>query len=63
MQINSIVETPEGAVTVSANLSPEQVQFLLEVGLNVVLAKGAKPFVQRDSFSPDQLHPGTENLQ
>ncbi len=63
MQINSVVETPEGAVEVSANLSPEQVQFLLEVGLNVVLAKGAKPFVQKDNFSVEQLHPGTETVQ
>lgn len=63
MQINSVVETPEGAVEVSANLSPEQVQFLLEVGLNVVLAKGAKPFVQKGSFTVDQLHDGPEVVQ
>ena len=63
MQINSVVETPEGAVEVSANLSPEQVQFLLEVGLNVVLAKGAKPFVQSSDFTSDQLHPGPETVQ
>lgn len=63
MQINSIVETPEGAVEVNANLSPEQVQFLLEVGLNVVLAKGAKPFVQKNSYTTDQLHEGPEIIQ
>jgi len=63
MQINSVVETPEGAVEVSANLSPEQVQFLLEVGLNVVLAKGAKPFIQREDFTADQLHQGPEIVQ
>jgi len=63
MKINSIVETPEGAVEVSANLSPEQVQFLLEVGLNVVLAKGARPFVQENNFTVDQLHGGTETVQ
>ena len=63
MQINSIVETPEGAVEVNANLSPEQVQFLLEVGLNVVLAKGAKPFIQKEDFTIDQLHQGPEIIQ
>lgn len=57
------METPEGAVEVQANLSPEQVQFLIEVGLNVVLAKGAKPFVQKDSYTVDQLHSGTETVQ
>ncbi len=63
MQINSIVETPEGAVEVNANLSPEQVQFLLEVGLNVVLVKGAKPFIQKEDFTIDQLHQGPEIIQ
>lgn len=63
MQIQKTIELDDGSVEVSANLSPEQVQFLLEVGLNVVLAKGAKPFIQRDSFTVDQLHEGSEVVQ
>lgn len=63
MQIQKIIETPEGAVEVQANLSPEQVQFLLEVGLNVVLAKGAKPFLTPEEFDPHQFVPGPKIIQ
>jgi hypothetical protein len=63
MKITNLVETPEGAVEVEANLSPEQVQFLIEVGLNVVLAKGAKPFLTSGDFGVDQVHAGTDTQQ
>lgn len=63
MQIQKTIELDDGSVEVSANLSPEQVQFLIEVGLNVVLAKGTKPFVQKGSFTVDQLHDGPEVVQ
>jgi hypothetical protein len=58
-----VVETPEGDVEIQANLSSEQVRFLIEVGLNVVLAKGAKPFVQSADFTPDQILQGPETVQ
>lgn len=63
MRINQIVETPEGEVEVSANLSEEQTRFLIEVGLNVVLAKGAKPFIQDTDFEPSQILTGTDTIQ
>jgi hypothetical protein len=58
-----VVETPEGAVEIQANLSEEQVKFLIEVGLNVVLAKGAKPFIQASDYTPDQILTGTGTVQ
>ena len=63
MQIDKIIETPEGAVEIKASLTAEQVQFLLEVGLNVVLAKGAKPFLSHEEFDRHQLHNGTDTIQ
>ncbi len=63
MIINQVVETPEGAVEIQANLSEEQVKFLIEVGLNVVLAKGAKPFIQSSDYTPDQILTGTGTVQ
>jgi len=63
MIINQVVETPDGAVELQANLSPEQVKFLIEVGLNIVLAKGAKTFIQSEEFSIDQIHPETTSVQ
>lgn len=41
-------------------LSNEQVQFLLEVGLNVVLANGATPFATENEIEPQDIHVGTE---
>lgn len=63
MQINKTIETEDGAVEIQASLSPEQVQFLIEVGLNVVLAKGAKPFIRAEDFTIDQLHVGPRTTQ
>jgi hypothetical protein len=59
MQINKIIETEDGAVEVNATLSPEQVQFLLEVGLSIVLAKGAKTFMVQKEREPSSLIQGT----
>lgn len=58
-----MIETPDGAVEVQANLSPEQVKFLLEVGLNIVLAKGAAPFVSNKDFTEEQIHTGSDTVQ
>jgi hypothetical protein len=63
MIINQVVETPEGEVEVHANLSNEQVKFLIEVGLNVVLAKGAKPFIQTHDYTADQILTGNGTVQ
>ena len=63
MLINQVIETPEGAVEVNANLSNEQVKFLIEVGLNVVLSRGAQPFIQKTDYTPDQIIPGTDTIQ
>ncbi len=63
MQIQKTIETEDGAVEIRANLSPEQVQFLLEVALNVVLAKGAKPFLTPNDFDEHDLHDGVDSVQ
>lgn len=63
MQIDTVVETKEGPVEIKANLNEDQVKFLLEVGINVVMANGAKPFLTKDDFTPDQLHNGNQIKQ
>ena len=63
MQIQKTIELDDGSVEVSANLSPEQVQFLIEVGLNVVLAKGAKPFIRPNEHPMHDLHDGSDAVQ
>jgi hypothetical protein len=59
MQIKSLVETEDGAAEIQANLSEEQVKFLVEVGLNVVRAKGAQPFLAKTEVDVHQLVQGT----
>lgn len=63
MIINQVIETPEGAVEIQANLSPEQVKFLIEVGLNLVLAKGAVPFIKEGDFGVEQIQSAVDTVQ
>lgn len=63
MKIHQTIETPEGIVEVNGELSQQQVQFLIEVGLNVILAKGAQPFITDTDFTPEQIHQGTDVAQ
>lgn len=48
MKLNSVIETQEGAVEFSANLNPEEVKFLLEYSINMLMANGALPFTLVD---------------
>lgn len=63
MQIQKLIELEDGSAEIQANLSSEQVQFLVEVGLNVVLAKGARPFITPNEFNRHDLHQGTDTAQ
>lgn len=63
MKINKVIELPDGAVEITANLNQAQVEFLIEIGLNIVLAKGAKPFIDKNDFTIEQLQNGTSTVQ
>lgn len=63
MRIKKIIETENGAVEIHADLTSEQVQFLLEVGLNVIMAKGVKPFISPGEKEPHDLHQGNGTVQ
>ena len=41
MQINQMIETTDGAVQFQAELNPEQVQFIMSVGINYLMGVGA----------------------
>lgn len=45
MLITKAIETPEGGVTFQGELKEDELEFLIEVGLNVVLAQGAASFM------------------
>ncbi len=63
MRLETVVETKEGPVEIKANLSQEQVKFLLEVGLNLTLARGAMPFASKEEYAVHDLHQGDGTQQ
>lgn len=63
MRIKKTIETENGAVEIHADLTSEQVQFLLEVGLNVIMAKGTRPFIAPGERESHDLHQGNGTIQ
>ena len=62
MQVNKVIELPEGALEVNANLSNEEVQMIMEVGLNVLLAHGTVPFLTGKTKQVHQFAPGSSEI-
>ncbi|CAB4132890.1 hypothetical protein UFOVP249_57 [uncultured Caudovirales phage] len=44
MLVNKSVETPNGSVKFEGELEPKELDFVLQIGLNTLLAQGAIPF-------------------
>jgi hypothetical protein len=44
LKINHSIENQDGSLTFEANLSEEELSFVVELGLNILLAKGVMPF-------------------
>lgn len=44
MEINQVVETPSGALKVEGTLSADELKFVVEFALNVLLARGTMSF-------------------
>jgi hypothetical protein len=44
VRIKKAFETPDGVMEIEGEFSPEEVQVILEVGLNVMYQQGALPF-------------------
>ena len=56
MLINKTIETPEGTVEFKGNLLDEELDFVIEVGLNVILAQGATNFLSDKSKRLNDLN-------
>ena len=63
MKLQTVIETENGDVQFSGELTNEQVKFLLEVGLNIVMANGAVPFMTQNEYEDVVAHPGTDTQQ
>lgn len=44
MQIKKTLETPEGRVTFEGELSADELEVIIGIGLNYLLSQGALPF-------------------
>ena len=63
MKIEKSLETPEGTVTFSGTLNPEEVDFILTVGLNYLMQQGAIPFRVAKASEGINVAPGSVEPQ
>lgn len=59
MHVKKHLETDEGNFLVDCEFSAEEMDSIIEIGLNVLIANGALPFVQEDDayrvIAPSEL--------
>lgn len=49
MNVTKVIETTDGEVTYTAELKGKELQVVIDVGLNTLLAAGALPFLGDES--------------
>ncbi len=49
MLVNKSIETPQGTVKFEGELEQKELDFVLKIGLNTLLAAGAIPFTTKDA--------------
>ncbi len=55
MQINQIIETPEGKYEFNGHLDEDEHSFVIEVGLATLLAQGALPFINKSKVDAGKV--------
>lgn len=60
MNVDKVLELPDGKVTFQGELSASEVQAIISVGLNTLLSKGAMPYIKKDEHT---LAPYSETQQ
>jgi hypothetical protein len=65
MEITVKTLNEDGSIFFEGTLRQHEVQFVLEVGVNFLLANGASPFIQDDDEEIDEVMtaPGSDSLQ
>lgn len=48
MNVKQVIETKQGSVTFSAELTGKELETVITAGLNVMLAHGALPFLSQE---------------
>lgn len=60
MEISKSLKTPHGTVVFQGELNQEELDLVLQVGLNALLEQGVIPFQVMDEHDVAQMVPGTE---
>ena len=63
MKVDKSLEGPNGTVTFQGELSPEEVDVILGVGLNFLMQQGAIPFKVLKDLDKIKIAPSTETPQ
>ena len=63
MKVKKSLETPDGPVTFEGELSPEELDVVIGVGLNYLMAQGALPFKVMDDSTRANAADGGESIQ
>lgn len=63
MKVNKTIETEEGGVKFEGELTPEELDVIIGVGLNYLFKQGAIPFKVLDDKSIGNLVKGSEQQQ
>ena len=56
MLVNKSIETPEGTVKFEGELEQNELDFILKIGLNMLLTQGAIPFTTKAKESTETTH-------
>lgn len=56
MNVKHIVEKQDGSVVFQGVLEGKELAFVIEMGLDAIIAAGAVPFVSTDHFSVADIH-------
>ena len=59
MKVSQVVENADGSLSYNGNLSGDELGFVVELGLNILLARGALPV----ATDPVNFHPQGDSVQ
>ena len=63
MQISKVIKTDEGTVKFEGEITQEEHEFVLTVGLHTLIQQGALPFIVAEEEELSSFVPGTDNVQ
>lgn len=63
MEVNQTIKTPQGTIKFQGELSQEETDFVIQVGLNYLFQQGALPFQVYQDDGNDDVKLSTSNQE